>query len=72
MLRLLFVCLRTLGFQVRKKEERYTHGLELKLARDHFRRKMHAQVKLGDSENWNIKNRFRATRIRAEGMGVHG
>jgi hypothetical protein len=29
-------------------------------------------LKNGMNENWNIKNRFRETRLRVEGMGVHG
>jgi len=63
---------RALSNAVRKREERYTHGAELKMARNHFHREHLKTIKLGMSENWNIKNRFRETRIRAEGMGVHG
>jgi pre-60S factor REI1 len=54
------------------RDTRYTHGAELQAARQHFKREQLKQMKLGMSENWNIKNRFRATRIRAEGIGVHG
>jgi hypothetical protein len=63
---------KALAKAVHRKEERYSCGLELKLARQHFKRQQLATIKLGMSENWNIKNRFRATRIRAEGIGVHG
>lgn len=89
------------------RDTRYTHGYELRAARQHFKRyllfsfniflninfvcfflfsflfsqllfflSLHSEhlkyMKLGINENLNIKNRFRATRIRAEGIGVHG
>lgn len=63
---------RALAKSVARKEDRYAGGMELKLARQHLKQQQRASLKLGMSENWNIKNRFRATRIRAEGIGVHG
>jgi len=63
---------RALAKALNRSTSRYTHGEELKQARNYFAREHLKVLKNGLNENWNIKNRFRETRLRVEGMGVHG
>lgn len=47
-------------------------GVELRAARQHFRQEDKQRMKLGMSENWNMKHRVAKLRMRGEGVGVHG